>query len=397
MKTKEELWRYPNTFVGVHGSHSAPPYTIPGLFRGSFGPVAALSLPDPVGDVWVITTNLGEWHVLTKEGFYLTNIFNGYYQNWRWPEKAVPGADMTDCPSGVGGEDFGGNIIVAKDGKVYAQSGSSAAWLLEVKGWDKVIRLPKSQVAITEADIPAAAKIREELLQAVSEQKSRVTVKALTPKFTGNLKADFAKSEFVRFDKGPDNAVEVGCAWDAENLYVGWLVKDASPWVNGASAPESLYATGDTVDLQIGLGEAADPKRSEPALGDLRVSIGNFKGEPKVVGYRKISEKKQPKTFSSGIATYPMDWVGELKAKDLKVTTTKDGYTVEVALPWSELGRCPKPGESVKLDFGATYGDPKGLDTMLRNHWSNQRTGIVNDEVHELKMEPGFWGTAKFE
>jgi hypothetical protein len=398
MKTKEELWRYPNTFVGVHGSHYAPPYTIPGLFRGSYGPLAALSLPDPVGDVWVFTTNLGEWHVLTKDGFYLTSLFNGYYQNWRFPEKAVPGADMTDCPSGGGGEDFGGYITVAKDGKVYAQSGHSSYWLLEVKGWDKVIRLPKSKVAITEADIPAAAKIREELLQAVSEQKSRVTVKALSPKFTGNLKADFAKSEFVRFEKGPDTAVEVGCAWDAENLYVGWQVKDSSPWVNGATAPEFLYATGDTVDLQIGLGEAANPKRTEPALGDLRVSIGNFKGEPKVVGYRKVSEKKQPKAFSSGVvANYPMDWVGELKAKELKVTTTKDGYTVEVALPWSELGRCPKSGESVKLDFGATYGDPNGLDTMLRNHWSNQRTGMVNDEVFELKMEPGFWGAANFE
>jgi hypothetical protein len=399
MKTKEELWRYPNTFVGVHGSHFAPTYTIPGLFRGSFGPVAALSLPDPVGDVWVITTNYGEWHVLTKDGFYLTSLFNGYYQNWRWPEKAVPGADMTDCPSGAGGEDFGGTITVAKDGKVYAQSGHTAYWLLEVKGWDKVIRLPKSQVAITEADIPAAAKIREELLQAVSEQKSRVTVKTLTPKFTsGNLGADFANGEFVRFEKGPDTAVTVGCAWDAENLYVGWQVKDATPWVNGASAPESLYATGDTVDLQIGLGEAANPKRTEPALGDIRVSIGNFKGGPKAIGYRKVSERKQPKTFSSGIvAAYPMDWVGELNAKDLKVTTTKDGYTVQVALPWSELGRCPKSGESVKLDFGATYGDPKGLDTMLRNHWSNQRTGIVNDEVHELMMEPAFWGAAKFE
>jgi hypothetical protein len=346
-----------------------------------------------------VCRDAGEWHVLTKDGFYLTSLFNGYYQNWRWPEKAVPGADMTDCPSGAGGEDFGGTITVAKDGKVYAQSGHTAYWLLEVKGWDKVIRLPKSQVAITEADIPAAAKIREELLQAVSEQKSRVTVKTLTPKFTsGNLGADFANGEFVRFEKGPDTAVTVGCAWDAENLYVGWQVKDATPWVNGASAPESLYATGDTVDLQIGLGEAANPKRTEPALGDIRVSIGNFKGGPKAIGYRKVSERKQPKTFSSGIvAAYPMDWVGELNAKDLKVTTTKDGYTVQVALPWSELGRCPKSGESVKLDFGATYGDPKGLDTMLRNHWSNQRTGIVNDEVHELMMEPAFWGAAKFE
>jgi hypothetical protein len=398
MKTKEELWRYPNTFVGVHGSHTAPMHTIPGLFRGSFGPVAALSLPDPVGDVWVFTTNLGEWHVLTKDGFYLTSLFNADWMKFRWPEQAVPGADMTDCPPGGGGEDFGGHITVGKDGKVYAQAGFTSYWLLEVKGWDKVIRLPSSKVAITDVDIPAAAKIREDLLQAVSEEKSRVTVKALTPKFTGHLKADFAKSEFVRFEKGPDTLVEAACAWDAENLYVGWQVKDASPWINGASAPEFLYATGDTVDLRLGLGENANPKRTQPALGDLRVSIGNFKGEPKVVGYRKVSEKKQPKTFSSGIvAAYPMDWVGELKAKELKVTTTKDGYTVEVALPWSELGRVPKAGESVKLDFGATYGDAKGLDTMLRNHWSNQRTGLVNDEVHELAMEPAFWGTAKFE
>lgn len=398
MKTKEELWRYPNTFVGVHGSHYAPTYTIPGLFRGSYGPVAALSLPNPVGDVWVIPTNYGEWHVLTKDGFYLTNIFNGYYMNWRWPEKAVPGADMTDCPSGGGGEDFGGYITVAKDGKVYAQSGHSSYWLLEVKGWDKVVRLPSSKVAIMDTDISAAVKIREDLLQAVSEKKSRVTVKALTPKFTGNLKADFAKSEFVRFQKDPDTAVEVGCAWDAENLYVGWLVKDATPWVNGASAPEFLYATGDTVDLQIGLGENANPKRTEPAMGDLRVSIGNFKGDPKVVGYRKVSERKQPKSFSSGIVpSYPLDWVGELKVKELKVSKVKDSYTVEVALPWSELGRRPNAGESVKLDFGVTYGDAKGLDTVLRNHWSNQRTGLVNDEVHELKMEPDFWGTAKFE
>lgn len=398
MKTKELLWRYPNTFVGVHGSHSAPPYTVPGLFRGSYGPVAALSLPDPLGDVWVIPTNYGEWHVLTKDGFYLTNIFNGYYQKWRWPEKASPGADMTDCPSGGGGEDFGGYITVAKDGKVYAQSGHSSYWLLEVKGWDKVIRLPSSKVAITDADIPAAAGIREELLQAAAEKTSRVTVKPLSPAFTGNLKADFAGCEFVRFEKGPDSAVEVGCAWDAENLYLGWKVKDATPWVNSASAPEFLYATGDTVDLQIGLEEKADPKRTEPTAGDLRVSIGNFQGEPKVVGFRKVSERKQPKVFSSGlVSSYPMDWVGELKPAALKVSTDQDGYTVQVALPWTELGRRPQPGESVKLDFGVTYGDAKGLDTLLRNHWSNQRTGLVNDEVFELKMEPAFWGAAKFE
>ncbi len=398
MKTKELLWRYPNNFIGVQGSHSAPSFPQPGLIRGSYGPLNALTFPEPVGDAWIIPTNVGEWHVLTSSGFYLTNIFNGDYMNWRWPDKAVPGADMTDCPSGGGGEDFGGYITVAKDGNVYAQSGHTAYWLLEIKGWDKVVHLPNYNVAITEADMVVATKIREEMLQVVSKKKSRITVKTFSPKFTGNIKADFTKCEFIHFEKSPDTAVDAACSWDAENLYVGWQVKDSTPWVNGASAPEFLYATGDTVDLQVGMDEAANPKRTEPGKGDIRISVGNFKGKPKVVGYRKVSEQKKPKTFSSGVvANYPMDWVGELKAKELKVTTSKDGYTVEIALPWSELGRCPKPGESVNLDFGVTYGDAKGLDTMLRNHWSNQHTGIVNDEVFELKMESNFWGAAKFE
>jgi len=42
--------------------------------------------------------------------------------------------------------------------------------------------------------------------------------------------------------------------------------------------------------------------------------------------------------------------------------------------------------------MGATYGDPAGTRTRLRNYWSNQETGIVDDAVYELMMKPKNWG-----
>ena len=44
------------------------------------------------------------------------------------------------------------------------------------------------------------------------------------------------------------------------------------------------------------------------------------------------------------------------------------------------------------LDRGGRAGD----DTLLRTYWNNQATGLVNDEVFELKMEPKNWGQILF-
>jgi hypothetical protein len=33
---------------------------------------------------------------------------------------------------------------------------------------------------------------------------------------------------------------------------------------------------------------------------------------------------------------------------------------------------------------------------VLRTYWNNQHTGIVNDEVFELMMEPKNWGELNF-
>ena len=70
---------------------------------------------------------------------------------------------------------------------------------------------------------------------------------------------------------------------------------------------------------------------------------------------------------------------------------------VEAAIPLAALGVKPAAGQTLGGDFGATFGDAAGKDTVLRSHWNNQATGIVADEVDELRLDPKNWGKISFE
>ncbi len=394
-------WTYPNTFSGVHGSHRAPPPE-PGLIRGAFGLVGNALLPKPVGGIWAINGNIGEWHVLTEDGFYLTRLFQGDPFKTQWPDQAVPGAILDNAPPGLGGEDFGGSLRQGKDGKVYIQAGKTALWNVEMTGLDAIREIPGGQVTIGADDVQTAQGFREKLLQA-AEGNKKYTVRKATVAFTGNLDADFkgfTDAEKPAFEKQPGSRVRVAVAHDDANLYVGWEVQDDTPWMNGADAPEFMYARGDTVDLQLGTDPVADAKRAEPVKGDLRLSIGNFQGKPTAVVYRKVADEKKPKTFSSGVVKeYVMDSVVVLDGARIEVKVDAQGkrYVVQAALPLASLGLKLADGLVLRGDFGATHGDRAGTRTALRTHWNNQATGIVNDEVFELRMEPANWGEIVFQ
>ena len=133
--------------------------------------------------------------------------------------------------------------------------------------------------------------------------------------------------------------------------------------------------------------------------GDLRLSIGNFAGKPTAVLYRKVSTVKKPKVFSSGVVkAYAMDYVDVVADANIQVKVTQGkGYTVEAAIPWAALGWKPVAGLVLRGDLGVTHGDPAENRTRLRTYWSNQQTGIVDDAVYELQMEPKNWGEIAFE
>ena len=397
--TGQTRWTYPDNFTGVHGSHNACPPEV-GLIRGSFGPTGSAKLPAPIGNIWVIPTNVGEWHILTEDGFYLTQLFEGDPMKVKWPEQALPGADMTHTPPGMGGEDFGGSIMQGTDGKLYLQAGKTAYWNLEVTGLDRVQALAGTSIKVSEEDTVNARKLREEQLQA-SVGSRKIAVKKASPKFTGNFDADFKGAEFAQFQKQEETKIRAAAAWDEKNLYLAWDVRDKTPWVNGAEAAESLYLGGDTVDFQLGIDAKADAKRDKAALGDVRLSIGNFKGTPTAVLYRPVAAKdkiRSPKTFSSGvIKEYVVADVLVLGDAQIKVTKRGDSYVVEAAIPLSALEFTPAAGQTLRGDFGATYGDPAGQRTRLRSYWSNQHTGLVDDAVFELMLEPKNWGEVIFQ
>jgi outer membrane protein assembly factor BamB len=395
------LWNYPNTFAGVHGSHKAPPPEV-GLIRGAFGLVGNALMPKPVGGIWAINGNIGEWHVLTEDGFYLTRLFQGDGFKIQWPDQAVPGAILDNVPPGLGGEDFGGSLRQGKDGKVYIQAGKTGLWNIEVAGLETIQEMPGGKVAMSVDDVKTAQGFREKQLQA-AQGKKKYAVKKVTVAFTGNLDADFKsleQGEKPAFEKQKGSRVRIAMTRDEANLYVGWEVQDDSPWVNGADAPEFMYARGDTVDLQLGTDPKADATRADPVKGDLRLSIGNFQGKPTAVVYRKVADEKHPKVFSSGvIKEYPMDSVVVLDAAkvEVKVDAAAKRYVVEAAIPLAALGLKLTDGLALRGDFGATHGDKSGKDTLLRTHWNNQSTGLVNDEVFELRMEPSNWGEITFQ
>jgi len=389
------LWTYPNTYHGVHGSHNAPG-PVGGLIRGAFGFIGNATMRKPVGRIWAINTNVGEWHVLTEDGYYLTRLFQPDAQKWKYPEKAVPGADVTNIPPGLGGEDFGGSFAQGKDGRIYLQAGKVALWDIEATGFDSVKAIKGSKIKITQDDALQAELIRGRLAQAATPARSTKPKKA-TPNFTGNLNADFQGAEILEFRKQNDAAVRTAIAWDERCIYLGWDVQDSSPWVNSADTPEYMYTKGDTVDFQLATDPKADRNRSEPVAGDFRLSIGNLKGKPAAVVYRKVDAQKNPKTFSSGVVKeYILDSVNVLADAKIEVKLSKDRYVVEAAIPLASLGLGNLQGLALRGDFGATHSDTNGQETTLRTFWSNQATGIVNDDVFELRMEPRNWGELQF-
>ena len=389
------LWTYPSNFVGVHGSHNACPPEV-GMVRGSFGACGAAKLPEPIGNVWVIATNVGEWHMLTEHGYYLTRLFQGDAMKMSMPAKAEPGAIMDNCPPGMGGEDFGGSICYAQDGNLYLQAGKTAFWNVQVVGLDSVKELKGDKIQFTAEDVKQAQAMREQQLQG-AESVRRMTVAWKTITFSGQFDNDFKGTQLVSFKKNEDAAVRAAAAWDDQNLYLGWDVKDSTPWANSAQVPEEMYVRGDTVDFQLGTDAKADKNRGEAALGDLRLSIGNFKGTPTAVLYRKLAAEKKPKTFSSGVVKeYVMESVTVVEGAKITAVKRNGGYVVEAAVLLSALGLKPSADLVLRGDFGVTHGDAAGQRTRLRTYWSNQHTGIVDDVVFELQMEPKNWGELNF-
>ncbi len=359
------LWSFPNEWSNVHGSHKAP-LPEPGVMQGTLGILGRASF-DEKADIFFMNGNHGRCFMLTTDGLYIDEAFTDVRVSYLKNEYRL------------GGEIFGGSFGRSeKDGKYYVQIGHGPYRIYELDGMGEMTRM-EGDLTVTKEQISAAE--RNNLRLTADTQETR----------------DFSVPGTVRWDKSGKFRTEVEVTTDDSHLHLQFRVEDSSPWVNNGRDWTKLFATGDTVDLQIGTNPAADPKRRDPVEGDKRLLISQFEGNPVAVLYEhRKPGGTNPIEFTSPWRGAKVDDVTKLADVEIDVTTDKGSYTVKAAIPLSALGLNIDTAATYQADFGVTFGDAEGSDTNLRSYWSNQSTGLVDDIPGEIMLSPALWGELRF-
>jgi hypothetical protein len=210
---------------------------------------------------------------------------------------------------------------------------------------------------------------------------------------------DWPLEPVAQWSRNGQFPVAVRAAHDGKTLYLSYVVRDGSPWVNHGQDWQLLFKTGDSVDLQLGTDPNANPKRSGPVPGDLRLLIAPFQGSNIAVLYRhRLAGATDGVVFQCPWRSEKVDSVRKLASAKIAVRRSEDSYLVKAAVPLSALGLDASAfGKRLRCDFGVIYGDAEGTTNIFRNYWSNQATGLVNDVPGEIMLAPNLWGDATLE
>jgi hypothetical protein len=387
------LWTYKDNWAGVHASHSAPIPDRDDELIGTLGCIGRVQTP--LGTVFGMHSNMGRLYLMTTDGLFVASVF----QDCRlggdaWPDEARPAAPLAGVT--MGSEWFGGHLFqVRKSSECYLIAGFTAYNLIKLNGLDKMQAIPGDALTVAPADVRAAEVMAQRRAAKAAARNELVISRAKTaPALDGTLE-EFPKDGFVEWSSGPYK-IRAALAVDAVNLYLAYDVRgDDNPMVNGGKDVKQLFATGDSVDLQLGADPSADPNRSEPAVGDLRLLISVFEGKPVAVLYRwRVKEGSQPVTFTCPWRSCTVDRVDVVKDATVKIARRAGGYVLQAAVPLAAIGFSPQAGKTYKLDLGVIFSDAKGDNRAARVYWSNKTTGLVSDVPGEIMAAPNLWGRA---
>ena len=358
----KHLWSFPNRWSNVHGSHKAPlPET--GVMQGTMA-ILGMAPFDDNADVFFLNGNHGRCFLLTSDGLYLDEAFTDVRVSYLKNEYRL------------GGEIFGGMFDRSvATGDYYVQIGHGPYRIYQLHGIDQATRIAGT-IDVTPQQIAAAERRK---LRKLSQQQSEKTLQ-----LPGT----------ITWDQNGKFKVALQASVSDEHLHLTWQVQDPSPWINNGRDWTTLFATGDTVDLQLGANPNADPSRRKPVAGDKRLLIApRADKQPIAVLYEHVKPGgTNPIEFTSPWRGARVDNVTELKSVDIKVKTSSSSYLVEASIPLQTLGLTPAR-HSLRADFGVTFGDADGTETQLRSYWANPATMLVDDIPGEVMLHPNLWGT----
>ena len=400
-KSEHGVWSYPNLWPGLHPSHEAPVASQPGQLLGPTRLLGGLITPPrgEAGPLVATNSNLGSYYVFTADGLFVATIFKDFRQGQSW---AIPNStrDMDLSQLSQGPENFWPTWGQGPDGKIYIVDGGHSS-ILRLDGLDSIKRLPASTLAVSAADLQKAQTYLVD--QEAARQKFeggdtlQVALNAATPTVDGKLDdwtnakwADIDRSGVAAFFNSTSKPYDISgaLAIGGDRLFAAYRTGDANLLRNSGEVPTAPFKTGGALDLMIGTDSAADPKRTAPVAGDLRLLVTMANDKPLAVLYRAVAPGATEKVpFSSPWRTISFDEVKDV-SDQIQLAGSEGNY--EFSIPLSVLGLKPQTGQSLSGDIGVLRGN--GFQTTARVYWNNKATGIVSDVPSEAQLTPHLWG-----
>ena len=420
-----QLWEYFNEFA-CHEGYYRSKFGFerpPGVLNQEHFPIGRVELGDE--EYFFTNSDQGDWLCYSADGFLVGCVFGGPkgygLRRWTMPEWTPGKVDLSDVRLPM--EHYQGCVVKADDGKVYAVAGHTHASIVRVDGLEDVRRLQGS-ATVTADDLAKAAawEIRRgATAQAGASAERRKTMQAKLVRrplaIDGSLTA-WPKDLFVTIHERIEGGLHAGdhpvdrvvgaLAYSPEFLYVAVRVADFSPLRNAAQDPLRVFQGGDAVDITLGLDPAADPKRTAPSAGDLRIVLTMLDGKkPLAMLYRPVAAGAAPERralFESPVGRTEMDEARPIT--EAKVAARRESWdelkstswTLTAAIPWKAMGVTPPAaGARLRGDIGVLRSDPNGVVTAERLYWSGKGQTVISDLPSEASLVPAVWGEIVFE
>lgn len=394
--TGKRRWFYPSWFH-THGSHKAPPPQ-PGQLAGSwyFGGDVVIK---GVGEVVHVMDNLGAHNLMTNDGLYLTKLFIDGRQGGITPDRAISGMNVDHVSNQSEGW-ASGFFRHAKDHEIYVISclaKANAPCISKVRGLENVRRIAGNRITLDDTQIAHAREIPAQTFAGMPPRPMLVTQIQTPPVIDGKLD-DWNLSQGVGLPVDDHRGAVVHMAWDENNIYLAYAVRDPNPLLNNGEDPKLMFKTGSALELKLAVNGKMSPRR-KPIAGDLRMLMTVMQDKPVAVLYRPVATQTIHQTsFSSPNQRVQFDSVQILTDVKMAFTRQDKSYCFEACVPLSTFGLTVEKIKALKTrgDVGVIYGDNAGSINILRTCWASRNTNLVSDVAAEAALDPSEWGVLKF-
>ncbi len=427
------------------------------------------------GELWALNGNTGSIYLFTSDGLFVATLF----PDQRVPgatEYCPPQERGTSLKTATPGEEhFWPTINQTADGNVYLVSEIKAGGrraqsnVVRVDGLNSIRRIPAAPITVTPAQVEAARKwlIDQDATRIENQGRQTYPVAVSSETIAVDGKLDDWPAPWLdqggrfRAASGADALLEGAFSRTGENPGApkkapvpnepgGWVqigeiprahryhpllaalrVADGklhvafsvSPYFgqldrleSPSADPVDLLTKATAVEIALGTDLEADPGRTEPAAGDIRVLVSTFEDKPLAIVYQAVAEDSDQGLIIDS------EWrqvaIGSITEIGDRVQVGQSGAAWEVSLPLEALGIEASVGKEIRGDFGIRWHPYRVLDasgkrlrvaegtTGIAGHqertresiyWHNQATGFVPDAAGEAAFTPQLWGTWQFQ